>query len=258
MKLTATWKRSEELPPTDRYFLEIQYLSFRVALTTKQTELPSHLTSKLLNTLSLRAAWGDILCEFKGRSVRQRTVQQTGMKWKLIQCNCRRKVLYCVQWTTEPSVWQQCACSRYSYAPRTGNIFSLIRMHLTPTNSSHTQSPCTLFTYAFQRVLCTSSSVCPDHKLSICVGCIMVCACIHVCMYVCMHVCMWVYVYIFTKLFNDMLTVFYLTVTMLRAGRAGTRSPAGARHFCLLQIVETGSGAHPASNSMRTGALSRV
>jgi hypothetical protein len=38
----------------------------------------------------------------------------------------------------------------------------------------------------------------------------------------------------------------------LRAGRSGIRSPEGARDFSLLQNVQTGNGAHPASYSVGT------
>jgi hypothetical protein len=47
------------------------------------------------------------------------------------------------------------------------------------------------------------------------------------------------------------------TVTKLRSGRSGVRTPAAARDFSLLQNVLTGSGAHAASYPMRTGVLSR-
>jgi hypothetical protein len=39
-------------------------------------------------------------------------------------------------------------------------------------------------------------------------------------------------------------------VTRLRAGRSGVRIPVEARDFSLLQNVQTGSGAHPASYSV--------
>jgi len=88
--VTLQWPK--ELPvPRDRYLLEIQYPSFRVSLTRKQTELPSVLTSKLLSTLLLRA-WGDILGEFKSRSDRQRTVQQRGMNLVLLPVGMKWKM----------------------------------------------------------------------------------------------------------------------------------------------------------------------
>jgi hypothetical protein len=45
------------------------------------------------------------------------------------------------------------------------------------------------------------------------------------------------------------------TATVLQAGRNGVRILAGARDFSLLRNMQTGSGAHPASYSMGTGAL---
>ena len=45
-------------------------------------------------------------------------------------------------------------------------------------------------------------------------------------------------------------------VTRLRAGGFGVRIPAGVRDFSLLQIVQTGSGPHPASCSVSTGVHS--
>jgi hypothetical protein len=38
--------------------------------------------------------------------------------------------------------------------------------------------------------------------------------------------------------------------TRLRIGRSGIRNPVGARDLPLLRNVQTGSGVHPASNSM--------
>ena len=46
-------------------------------------------------------------------------------------------------------------------------------------------------------------------------------------------------------------------VTKLRAGRSEIRIPTGAKGFSLFQKVQTGSGAHPASSSVRTGVLSQ-
>jgi hypothetical protein len=47
---------------------------------------------------------------------------------------------------------------------------------------------------------------------------------------------------------------YYLSFISLRAGQSGNRIPVGARFFV---AVQTGSGAHPASYTMRTGFLSR-
>ena len=46
-------------------------------------------------------------------------------------------------------------------------------------------------------------------------------------------------------------------VTGLRAGQSEVGISAEARYFYFLQIVQTGSGAHPHSCSMGTGVLSR-
>ena len=44
-------------------------------------------------------------------------------------------------------------------------------------------------------------------------------------------------------------------VNKLQAGRSGVWIAIRAGHFCLLEIVQTGSGVHPASYSMGTGVL---
>ena len=44
-------------------------------------------------------------------------------------------------------------------------------------------------------------------------------------------------------------------VTRLRAGHTAVRIPAGARGFSLLQNVQIGSGAHPATYSMGAGVI---
>jgi len=44
-------------------------------------------------------------------------------------------------------------------------------------------------------------------------------------------------------------------VTRLQTGRSGIRIPASARDFCLLENVQTGSGAYPASCSVGTVAV---
>ena len=47
-------------------------------------------------------------------------------------------------------------------------------------------------------------------------------------------------------------------VTELRVGLAGVRILVVATDFSLLQNVQTGSGAHPASYSMGTGGYGKV
>ena len=49
-----------------------------------------------------------------------------------------------------------------------------------------------------------------------------------------------------------------IIATALRAGQSEVRIPLGARDFSLLQIVRTGSGAHPASYTMGTGSFPGV
>ena len=51
--------------------------------------------------------------------------------------------------------------------------------------------------------------------------------------------------------------VVVCTLTRPRVGWSGVWIPIMARDFPLLQTVQTGSGAHPASYSMGTGVLSR-
>jgi len=52
-----------------------------------------------------------------------------------------------------------------------------------------------------------------------------------------------------------MKTINYIAAR-LRDGRSRIRVPVGARAFVLLQKVQTGFGAHPATYSMGTGFLS--
>ena len=47
----------------------------------------------------------------------------------------------------------------------------------------------------------------------------------------------------------------YFIVTRLQTGRSGIRISASAGDFCLLENVQTGSGAHPASCSVGTVAV---
>jgi hypothetical protein len=53
-----------------------------------------------------------------------------------------------------------------------------------------------------------------------------------------------------------LLIINTVIITMLRAGGSGVRITLGARNVSLLQNVQAGSGAHPASYSMGTGILS--
>lgn len=59
---------------------------------------------------------------------------------------------------------------------------------------------------------------------------------------------------------GDYTWVFYHTIqctavgvaSRLRGARSGVRIPAGPKHFCPLQNVQTGARAHPASYSIGT------
>ena len=57
-------------------------------------------------------------------------------------------------------------------------------------------------------------------------------------------------------LYRTTLRTVFGTVTILWGSQHAVRIPAGARHFSLLQNVQTGSGAHPASHSMNTWFIS--